>query len=114
MSDELEKVETGNEEEYLPAFELIAIAGDAKSEAFNALELAKKGEYEEARKMLKSADKKFIECHHIQTEMLNNEARGHRNPVNIILIHALDHLTMTTMWVEIVNELIDLYEKNEN
>ena len=56
------------------SFGIIANAGDARSYAFGALEAAKKGNFEEADELLKKSSEAAVEAHHMQTELLTNEA----------------------------------------
>ena len=55
---------------------LIMYGGEAKSNAFEAIQKAKKGLFEEAREKLKAADEALILAHKSQTEMLTQEAQG--------------------------------------
>lgn len=76
------------------AFRLIAVAGDTKSDAMNAIKAARNKDYEKAEELLASADQKMAIAHEIQFEVIQQEANGNRVDLNIILVHAQDHLTM--------------------
>lgn len=107
------------EEDYQDAFDIILIAGEAKGMAMRAIKEAKKGEIEKANELLIDAKTKFIDVHDIQTNLIVNETRGEKNEVNIIMVHAQDHLTMANLAIEFAKEIIDLHIKlkeveNEN
>ncbi|WP_207667290.1 PTS lactose/cellobiose transporter subunit IIA [Clostridium sp. JN-1] len=99
-----------NEDEYLTAFQLISVAGDARSNAMEAIQKAREFKFDEAEDLLKKSNETFIKSHDIQTSLLTNEANGKKNNINIILIHALDHLTMATIAIDGAKELISLYK----
>jgi len=95
------------------SFGIIANAGDARSYAFGALEAAKAGNFEEAEELLKKSNDAAVEAHHMQTELLVNEANGNKTPVDVLLVHAQDHLMTSMLAVELIKELITIY-KNKN
>ena len=95
------------------SFGIIAHAGDARSYAFGALEAAKAGNFEEAEELLKKSNDAAVEAHHMQTELLVNEANGNKTPVDVLLVHAQDHLMTSMLAVELIKELITIY-KNKN
>lgn len=103
---ELEE-ENGTE---MVSFGIIGNAGDARSYAFGALAAAKAGNFEEAEALLKQSDAAAVEAHHMQTELLVNEANGIKTPVDVLLVHAQDHLMTSMLAVELIKELIDIYK----
>lgn len=92
------------------SFGIIAHAGDARSFAFGALEAAKAGNFEEAEELLKQSNAAAVEAHHMQTELLVKEANGEKTPVDVLLVHAQDHLMTSMLAVELIKELITLYK----
>ena len=92
------------------SFGIIANAGDARSYAFGALEAAKAGNFEEAEELLKKSNDAAVEAHHMQTELLVNEANGNKTPVDVLLVHAQDHLMTSMLAVELIKELITIYK----
>lgn len=101
-------MDNGNE---MISFGIIANAGDARSFAFAALEEAKAGNFEEAEKLLKKSDEAATLAHKAQTELLFKEAQGDKTPVDVLLVHAQDHLMTSMLAVELIREMIDLYKK---
>lgn len=98
-----------DEEKYTAAFELIMNAGNAKSLALMAIEAARDFDFEEAEKNMREAEEEFHQAHQAQSDMIQNEANGNPVDVNIVLVHAQDHLTMATMAHDNAEEFINLY-----
>lgn len=91
------------------AFELILFAGNGRSCAMEAIQEAKKGNFERAEELLKEATTELGKAHGFQTKLIQGEASGEANSVNILLIHAQDHL-MTAMTVrDLATEIVELY-----
>ena len=99
-----------DDDKYTVAFELITKAGDAKSKAMVAIEAAREFEFEEAEKYLKEAEQGLKEAHDAQLDMMQKEASGTPADVNIILVHAQDHLTMAIKAHDNGEEFINLYK----
>ena len=93
------------------SFGIIANAGDARSYAFGALEAAKKGNFEEADELLKKSSEAAVEAHHMQTELLTNEANGNKAQVDVLLVHAQDHLNGAMMALDFAKQIITLNKK---
>lgn len=103
-----------NEKDYISAFQLISAAGDSKSSFMKAIEKAKSFEFDTAEELYKEGEEELLNAHKAQTEMIQQEADGKPVSVNIILVHAQDHLTMANITKERARELIDLYHIIKN
>ena len=99
-----------DERDYEQAFQLILKAGNAKSAAIMAVEAAREGDYEKADSLLADCDREMHEAHDLQFEMIQKEAAGDHVELNIILVHAQDHLTMALMARDNAQEFIRLYQ----
>lgn len=98
-----------NEEKYTLSFEIISIAGNAKSLAIMAAEAARNNDFEQAEKYLQEATDNMVEAHEFQTDMIRDEINGKNVECNILLIHAQDHLTMATMAIDNAKEFVEVY-----
>lgn len=98
-------------EEYQKAFAMISHAGNAKSNVMLAIRAAREGEAAKARDLLAEANNDLDEAHRTQTKMLTEEARGNPVHVNIILVHAQDHLTGAILVRDLAEEFIQIHEK---
>ena len=93
------------------SFQLVAAAEEVRSIAFEALEKAKAGDFDAAAKLMKQSKDAGIKAHHIQTQLLSTEAAGEHLSVDVLLVHAQDHLMCSMLAQELVQELICLYER---
>lgn len=99
-----------NGSNYDVTFDLILNAGNAKSKALMAVEAAREFDFEEAEKLLAEAAEDMSNAHHSQFEMIQKEAAGESVAVNVLLVHAQDHLTMAMMARDNAEEFINLYK----
>ncbi len=99
------------EEEFsqeMVSFGIVAAAGQARSLAFEALKAAKGGDFDKAYDLLKQSEDAGLEAHHAQTQLLAKEASGDHTPVDVLLVHAQDHLMTSMLAQELIKEIIDL------
>jgi len=101
------------DEDYRVPFEIIGYAGDSKSHSKLAIDAAREGNFDEIKEHLKLAEQGMLEAHECQTGLLTEEANGNPIPVNIITVHAQDHLTMALMMDELADVFVDLYQRIE-
>ena len=87
---------------------IIAMSGDARAKAFNALKEAKKNNFKKAKELLEEAQKSSFEAHNYQTNLLFAEAEGEEIPSSILLIHAQDHFMTSLLAIELITEIIEL------
>lgn len=113
MADEKKQTpeEKKAQEALTSAMGLIANGGNAKSLAFEAIRLAKKGDIDDARKKLKDSDTSLNKAHNSQTKMLTREAQGDHTHVTLLIVHSQDHLMNAITFRDIAGEMVDLYEK---
>lgn len=90
---------------------LIMNAGNAKSDAMEAIQAAKEGRFEEADKKIEDANQSLILAHHSQTSMLTEEAQGKKAEVTLLMVHSQDHLMTGIAFVDLAKEIIDLYRR---
>ena len=93
---------------------LIVNAGSARSSAIEAIQYAKAGDMEKANASLQQAKESVNEAHHSQTEMIQAEIRGEKTPLNLLMVHAQDHLMTSLVVIDLAQEFIDIYEKVNN
>lgn len=86
---------------------IILNAGDARSKSLLALRAAKDGEFDKAEEYLKSAGESMVLAHKVQTDLIQQEVRGEKQEISLLMVHAQDHL-MTAMAIkDMVVELVD-------
>lgn len=90
---------------------LIMNSGNAKSDAMEALQAAKKGNFEEADEKMASADESLIKAHQSQTGLLTKEAQGDNMAITLLTVHSQDHLMTSITFKELAQEIIEVYRK---
>ena len=99
-----------DDNKYRNAFEMIASAGNSRAASMLAIQAAKDFDFETAEKHLEEADSELKEAHKTQFEMIQQEAQGNSVDVNILLVHAQDHLIMAMMAKDNAQEFLELYK----
>ena len=99
------------EEISMIGFEIVAYAGDAQTDLLAALDRARGGLFDEARKLHASANQTLIDAHDVQTRLLSQEAGGKEMDVTFIMVHAQDTLMTTMILEKQVRFFIDEYER---
>lgn len=95
----------------MTGFDIVAYAGDAKTDLIEALQEARKGNIEHARELMKSANESIVDAHNVQTKLLSQEAGGAEMDVTFIMVHAQDTLMTTMLLEDEVEYFIDEYER---
>ena len=73
----------------------------------------REGHYNEAAEKLEVANADLLEAHHAQTNLLQEYASGTDIKIEIIMVHAQDHLMTTMTLREVALEMLNLYRKIE-
>lgn len=94
-------------------FEIIAHGGNAKSLAYEALNSAAEGNFEEAKKLLDESEYEMAEAHKTQTRLIQDEINGEKVDTSLLMIHAQDHLMTALSEKSLIEKMIELYKKLE-
>lgn len=105
-------VNTNDIDQEQVSFKLILHGGNARAESFLALDEAKKGNWDEAKKHIKNAEEEMKLAHEVQTNILQAFASGLNVIPNLLLVHAQDHLMTAKSEMALIEELIEVYKKN--
>ncbi|WP_040210924.1 PTS lactose/cellobiose transporter subunit IIA [Clostridium polynesiense] len=95
------------------AMTLIAHSGDARTFAFQALQAAKKHDFEEADRLMEESENASVLAHKGQTDLLVAEANGQKTDISVLLIHSQDHLMTSMLAQELIREMIELYKNQK-
>ncbi|MGX7025724.1 PTS cellobiose transporter subunit IIA [Vagococcus hydrophili] len=101
---------TTSEELQVTAFEIILNSGNARTlihEAFAAMRLK---DFETADQKLTEANDSILIAHQSQTKLLKEYAGGKKIEMEIIMVHAQDHLMTTMTLLEVAKEMEFLYQ----
>ena len=91
-------------------FELIVYAGNGKSSSMEAIQEAKKGNFEKADDLLKEAGVQLGKAHKFQTGLIQAEAAGKSTPITMLLIHAQDHFMSAMTVRDLATEIVEMYK----
>lgn len=97
----------------MTVFQIISLAGDSRALAFEALNLARKGDFEGAHEKMEESRKSSVQVHNLQTEMLTEEAKGNETKVGLLMVHAQDHLMTSMLARDLIEEMIKILEEKE-
>lgn len=92
-------------------FQLISYSGDARSYIYEAYNTVREGKYEECDSLLEKANEAIIEAHNMQTNLIHKEARGEKVEINLLLVHAQDHLMNTLLAKDLVKNMINMQKE---
>ena len=92
------------------AFTLILHAGNARSHCFEALSFTRIGKHAEAFECLKKSAAELEKAHSLQTNLLQREAKGKKQEINLLLIHAQDHLMNALLARDLIKEMISMIQ----
>lgn len=93
-------------------FEIIVHAGNGRSNAFEALNYARSGDFDKAYKLIDLANEELQKAHETQSSIISSEARGEHIQPTLLLVHAEDHLMNAILARDLIVEMIHLYETN--
>ena len=100
-----------DDEKYFPAFQLIEHAGDAESDFMLCMEKAQEEDYAAAQEEYDKGCAALKEAHQLQTDMMQNEANGEPVDINVIMVHAQDHLAMAILLKNQAAQIMALCKK---
>jgi len=95
------------------AFEIIVNSGDGRNDIHEAFKLMRKGGFTEANNKLEDANDKLVKSHKSQTDLLKKYASGEKLEMDIIMVHAQDHLMTTMTLRETALEMMEIYKELE-
>lgn len=85
---------------------IIMHGGNAKGLAFQAIQQAKEGQFDEANKLMEEASEELRGAHDVQTDLLTKEAQGIHTEINLYMVHAQDHLMNAITFKDLATEII--------
>ncbi len=88
--------------------QIIIDAGDVRFHAYEALNLANEGKFDEAQESLKSANEAMEKAHEAQTSFLFKEANGEKVEITALFIHSQDHLMTAISEKNLIAQLVEM------
>lgn len=90
---------------------IIVNGGDARSSSLKAIKLARAGNLIDSEKLMRRANESITKAHKTQTQLIQDEIRGEKSEITLLLIHAQDHLMNAITVKEIAIEMIEESKK---
>ncbi len=90
--------------------QMIIYAGDAKSCAMEAVQLARKNMADESKDKLSAAEASLCKAHEVQTQLLTCEAQGQEPVKSLLMNHAQDHLMGAITSLDLAKEIVYLWD----
>ena len=96
----------------LDIMNLIAISGESKGKAFEALKKVKENNFEDARALIAESRKLDIQAHGIQTRLITDELDPDKvsGPISLLMVHAQDHYMSCQLSRDLIETLIEVFE----
>ena len=91
--------------------ELIINAGESRSCAMQALYAAKAGKWDEVDGLLEESTAASKRAHAVQTQLIGMDEGAGKVPVNLVMVHAQDHIMTSMLARELIEELIEVHRK---
>lgn len=91
--------------------ELIISAGESRSFAMQALRAAKQQNWAQVDVLLTQAAAASKRAHDVQTMLIGLDEGTGKIPVNLIMVHAQDHIMTSMLAREIIEELIEIHKQ---
>lgn len=92
-------------------FKLISTVGAARSCYVEAVQKAKEGDYETARKLFEEGNENFHQGHQLHAQTIQKEAGGDTVTMSLLVAHAEDQLMSAETLKIVCEELIELYNR---
>lgn len=95
----------------LIAFNIISCVGTARSSYIEAIQKAKNGDFSGAKKLINEGELIFNEGHNAHVKLLETEANGNADVVNLLILHAEDQLMSAESFKIVALEFMDVYKR---
>ena len=93
----------------MKCFQIISSVGMARSCFVQAMEAARKGDFESAEKMMDEGNESLVAGHVEHTDLVQQEAAGNHVEVHLFLVHAEDQLMSAETCKIMAGELLHVY-----
>lgn len=100
-----------NEDIQVIAFDLIFHSGSARTIIHESFAEMRTLNFTVAKDKLNEANEFILKAHQVQTKLLSDYANGKNIELEIILIHAQDHLMNTMTLQEVALEMLEIYRR---
>lgn len=92
-------------------FKLISAAGTARSCNIEAIQEAKKGNFEKSDQLMKEGEEQFLNAHEVHNKLLQQGLNESDKNSQVLLMHSEDQLMSAEMFQTLAKEFIFTYRK---
>lgn len=96
------------------AFEIILHSGSSRTMVHEAFEMMRNNKFKDSTDKLDEANEELLLAHQSQTNLMRQYSSGENINIDIIMVHAQDHLMTTMTLREVALEMLYLYKKLED
>lgn len=93
------------------SFQLILHAGNAKSLAMEAMSAAQKNDFKISDRKISEASEELTIAHKAQYDLLAKYSNGEQIDVDILMVHAQDHISGAALIIEMAKEIVALNKR---
>jgi PTS system cellobiose-specific IIA component len=93
----------------MTCFEIISAVGSARSCYVEAIQAAKKGDFNKATNLMNEGKKLFQDGHKFHKVLIENESSGKKVEAGLLLIHSEDQMMSAEVLEIMAREIIELY-----
>ena len=95
----------------MSSFQLILHSGNARSSAYEALHEVKANHLHVGQDKIKEAREELLIALKQHAQLLRKAASEENLQVDLLLVHAEGHISSTQVAVELIDEMIQMYER---
>lgn len=96
------------------AFTIILHSGNSRTLIHEGFGLMRNKEFDKAEEKLDEANNELTAAHQSQTSLMQKYTSGEDVNIDIIMVHAQDHLMTTVTLREVALEMLHLYKNIQN
>ena len=93
------------------ATQVIIHAGNARSLVYEAFKDMEEYDFQPAEAKIVQAQEEISPAHHVQTEVIQAEARGDKVQVTLLLTHAQDTLMIAMSELQMARHMLEILKK---
>lgn len=96
------------------SFRIITYAGEARSQALEALSAAMDGDLIKADELLMKSEETSKLAQKEQSKLLNEELNGNKAEVNMLFVHSQDHLMASLLAQDLIKSMIIMAKNKQD
>ena len=100
-----------NEHNVESSMEMIVHAGDAQSKALEAMDRVAEDDFVQAEALIEQSKECIRLAHAVHRSLLQKVSSGENVVPDLILVHAMDHLTMAETLNALARKLLKLFQR---